>query len=157
MDDRVAELRRAFDDAFARPARTRADAGERLLLVRAGAQHLALPVAALAGVERGVPVVALPGAPRALRGIAGVHGRLLPVFALAGLIGAGNEAGDWLAVIAADPPVAVSFDELAGLVEVAALEPAGPAAPRHARGTHRAGDRVYWVVDVSVLLEGASA
>jgi chemotaxis signal transduction protein len=125
--------------------------------VRAGGQELALPVAALSGVERGLPVVALPGAPADLAGIAGVHGQLVPVFVLAALVGAKPGEGRFLAVCAVTPPLALAFDELAGLVEVPleSLEPAGPAAPRHARATLRAEDRVYWVVDVPVLLEGA--
>lgn len=153
----VDSLRRAFDESFARPAHEPRAPGERLLLVRAGDQELALPIAQLSAVERGRGVVALPGAPAHLAGIAGVRGKLVPVYALASLVGARPGAGGYLAVCAVEPPLALAFDELAGLVEVPAeqLEPAGPSAPRHARATLCAQGRVYWVVDVPLLQEGA--
>ena len=155
IDALVEELRRAFDDCFAQPARGARTAGQRLLLVQAGGQHLALPIGSLRGVERGRTVVTLPGASPSLRGIAGVRGQVVPVYALAELVGASGGAGEWLAIAAGDAPVALAFDALSGLVDVApdAIEPAGPAAPPHATATCRALGEVYWIVHVPVLLE----
>jgi purine-binding chemotaxis protein CheW len=120
LERRAAELRRRFDAAFAEPRgaveRERVD----YLALRAGGQQLAVVVSALAGVASGRPVVALPGGPRALRGIVGWAGRPVPVYGLAALLG-DEEPGDerLLALCRADEPFAIAFDALDGYLHVA--------------------------------------
>jgi chemotaxis signal transduction protein len=107
---RLLNLRRAFDEAFARPV---VDAGRPRrgwLIVTAGPDCYALPAHDLYAVDRLPTVVALPGSRRGCLGLAGIDGRLWPVFDLAVLLGTA-ETGPrrWIAQVLDPEPVALAF------------------------------------------------
>lgn len=118
-DDRirdVAELRRAFDEAFAEPIRTRSEVPLYVLHVRAGDRELALRVSEIASIMRCPTLVSLPSDQPALRGLAAIRGNLVAVYDISGLRGGDPIAGSrpWVVCCASDPSVGLSFDELAG-------------------------------------------
>lgn len=157
--DLAAELRRAFDEGFREPAGKATHDGEALLAVRAGGFALALPVAQVRGLEKGRPVVPLPGARAGLSGLASVRGRLVPVFALAQVLGAEAGPGGWIALTAGAQPAGLAFDALIGLFDVhrSDFKDAGTAAPAHARAAVTAGDVTCWVLDLPGLMERLAA
>jgi purine-binding chemotaxis protein CheW len=90
-DDWLAILRRNFDGAFALPAAAVGAGCEEFLVIRAGGIRHAVRIAQAAGLERRIRLVALPGAPASLLGIAGLHRQLVPVHDLSRLLGLGSD------------------------------------------------------------------
>jgi chemotaxis signal transduction protein len=126
-DPRVAELRRAFDEAFA---------GQHdLLAIRVSGHPYAMRIAELRGLERDPRLTPLPSPEPALRGLASIRGRLVGVFSLAVLLGypPGREQGDrWLALCDAGEPLGLAFEGFEGhrRVEPAQICPAADGARR---------------------------
>jgi purine-binding chemotaxis protein CheW len=151
----LALLRRAFDESFAAPRRETATASaERFLVVRVAGEALAVRLDGIAGIERMPRVVGLPGAPAEVRGVAGVRGRLLPVYDLAAVLGAPRAADpQWLLLAAGDEPLGVAVAGLEGQVEAAAAERLeGASRPRpHVTGYVRAGGEARGVIDLRLL------
>ncbi len=121
MSDAALELRRAFDAGFAASPPTPEDRVD-LLLIRVGQDSLALRVAELSGVAlcpRLEPVPQATPQP-GLVGLAGLRGALVPVYALAALLGnAGTcSAGRWLALCGTREPLGLAFDELQGFLRL---------------------------------------
>ncbi len=83
-------LRLDFDGAFAQPCATSNDSVQDFIAVRCGDARLAVRISEAAGLERRVRLVALPNAPAAMLGLAGLHRQLLPVYDLARIIGTGD-------------------------------------------------------------------
>ena len=118
-DHRARELREAFDGAFALPARTPDRDLVSFLVVRVGGERYALPVAELRGVQVDRRIVRLPRNPVGLMGVAGVRGQIVPVYALATLLGLRgvDPSSNWLALAAAREPFALAFDEVEGYLQ----------------------------------------
>ena len=74
---------RGGDDAAAMPGIS----SDSLVVLHVGEHEFALAVAAVERVERAVEIEPLPGAPRGVRGIINLQGRILPVFDLRALLG----------------------------------------------------------------------
>jgi chemotaxis signal transduction protein len=143
----VAALRSAFDATFAAPARRDAAALERLLAFRVGEQTLAARLGTIAAVEALPRLAAVPGAPAELLGLAGIRGRLVPVFSLALLIGGdGTETPRWLLVCGSDEPIGLAVSGVDGYVHV----PAADVVP----GTKDRHPHVHEFVRVGELLRG---
>jgi purine-binding chemotaxis protein CheW len=121
---KLAALRRDFDASFAAPPPERAEESERLLLIRSGGEALAMRIGELAGLVKERKVVPLPGTSRELLGIAGIRGRLVPVYSLARLLRAGARAEDerWLALCDRDGLAALAFSAFEGYATVARAE-----------------------------------
>jgi chemotaxis signal transduction protein len=115
-EGRAAELRRAFDEAFARPHPERASGLEDLVIIRTGGHPHALRVSELRGLHRAGRVVPLPSPLPDLLGLAGIRGRLVPVFSLPLLLGYGaqRDAVRWVALCDGGEPMALGFEELDG-------------------------------------------
>jgi purine-binding chemotaxis protein CheW len=155
--EQASELRRVFDAAFAAAPSEAGDAVEPMLLVNAGGEGLAVAVPQLAGLEKLRSLLALPAPPPHLLGLAGLRGRLLPVFSLASLLGrVGDAAVPWLLLVGQTEPIGLAFAQLDGLVLLprrAQLRLAVPAAGGHARaqveirGAHRP------VIDIQSLCQ----
>jgi len=151
----AAALRQAFDAGFALPPPEPATGGVALLLLQAGGTALALPCAQIAGLHRAGRMAALPSRAPELAGLAGLRGRLLPVFRLTALLGLpdGEPAAlGWLA-LARGGRLAAGFERLEGQVTVA------PAhiitAPGEAAGAVvRLPQGVRPVVDLDAALAG---
>jgi purine-binding chemotaxis protein CheW len=108
-------LRRDFDEAFTRPRGEVAAPGERLLSLALGEERFVMAVADLAGLVPAPRSVPLPGAPRALVGLAGLRGELVPIYDLAALLGlASGGPPTWLALYEPAQPIAFGFDTLLG-------------------------------------------
>jgi purine-binding chemotaxis protein CheW len=119
-DDPVARLRAAFDRGFAaRPAERRRDLVA-LLAVRAGGEPVALRVLETGGLLHAPTIVPVPGARPELLGIAGLRGEILPVFALARLLGRATAAeARWIALAGGGAArVGLAFEAFEGHVVV---------------------------------------
>jgi chemotaxis signal transduction protein len=116
---RAAELRAAFDATFAQASATRT-ATENLLLVRTGDRPHVVPLRDVGGLAADRPVTALPGAGRALLGVAALRGRLVPVYHAATLTGLAplDAPPRWLLLDAGDEPVGFAVDAVDGHVRV---------------------------------------
>jgi len=130
--DRVLALRAEFDSAFAAPLRPARDQWTDLLTIRVGTTPYALRADELAGLHVDKTVTAVPGAPAAVRGLAGFRGSVVVVWDLAVLLGGAAEPGArWIVVAAADPEAAFSFGGFDGHVRVdgAAIAPDDDTSP----------------------------
>jgi chemotaxis signal transduction protein len=118
LAERAAELRSAFDRAFAAPVRIDAAVRHDLLAVRVGSEPCAIRLADIAGIAADQNITRVPGSHAALLGIAAFRGTLLPAYNLRTLLGlAGKETPRWL-VIAAAAPIALAFDAFEGHLRV---------------------------------------
>jgi purine-binding chemotaxis protein CheW len=119
--ERTAELRRAFDDAFALPPPVAGEAAvEPVLMLTVGGDPYAVRVTEVAGFEKARPLLVLPGATPHLLGLAGLRGRLMPVFSLATVMGYRREdAEPWLLIVGRTEPLALAFTGFEGLARLA--------------------------------------
>src|SRR5580692_11446316 len=119
---RLAELRSAFDDAFAAAAAEGAAAPRSALMVRAGGARCLIRVEELAGVEPRRRIVPIPGGAPALLGLSGVRSRLLAVFDLGALLGRAGAApraeARYLLACRADPQIGLAVEEVLGSVDL---------------------------------------
>lgn len=141
LDDwshRLHRLRRSFDEAFELPPPAASQQQETLLAIEAGGTPLALRIAELSRLEAGRKVVPVPTACAELLGLAGVRGRLVPVYSLASLLGLSDRGDErWLVLcggeiadgkpasttsISASDPIALAFGALQGHARVARTE-----------------------------------
>ncbi len=125
-------LREAFDQVFAAPPAPARREEVALLRMRAGAEPVAIRVLQAAGLLQGRRIVPVPGRRRELLGVAGLRGRVIPVYSAARLIGV-PETGEprWL-VLCGDGGLAIAFTAFDGHLVL----PAANLAP--ARGGERA-------------------
>jgi len=164
----AAELRRAFDHAFAAAASsTSSSATLDYLAVAVAGDAYAVRTTDVSGLFADRAVVPLPSSPPELLGMAGFRGVLTPVYDLAALLGyppAGtgpNGGPRWLIGAAGPVPLALAFDRLDGYLRVSpeAVSAVGAAAteqpaPRvqHVRGIVRAEGVVRPIVDLPSLV-----
>ncbi|MNS21499.1 CheW-like domain protein [compost metagenome] len=153
--DRLNELRAAFDAQFADAPAAEAEPGEALVGIRVGGEHAAFRLSELAGLQPTPRLMWVPGGPPAWRGLAGIRGKLVPVYDLAALIGLepASEAASWLALGRGEPACAFAFQAIEGLLQ---LPPhaIGPAADHLAMpeiATH--GGRVIGVLRTAALID----
>jgi chemotaxis signal transduction protein len=158
LEGRVAQLRSAFDKAFALPLGEPQPDGVELLIVSAGGQTYALRTSELAGLEVVSKVVPLPATAPELLGLCGAQGELVPVFALAAALGApaAKTLPRWIALHRDKELVALAFEELRETRRVAArdisaleLAPGRGAFSRHAI---RLETGVIHVLDIPALI-----
>ncbi|MBW6435392.1 chemotaxis protein CheW [Actinoplanes hulinensis] len=110
---RVTRLREEFDRSFAEPARVLECGTVELLAVSAGDRPYALRLAEASGVHPDRPVTPLPTSVRALLGVAGFAGAVVPVYDLAALLGHPvPRRPRWLLLAHGTPPLALAFHEL---------------------------------------------
>lgn len=125
--DRLAALRREFDESFARAAATTHGQSERLVAVRLGGDRFALRVGEIASVHPITAITRLPGAPRGQLGIVNVRGQLAAVYDGATLLGytSAGEAHRWCALCADDRGLGLAIGAVEGYLRVdrASLRP----------------------------------
>jgi chemotaxis signal transduction protein len=159
--NRLAEIRRSFDESFAAPARSHEEERRSALAIRAGDGRFAVRVEDLAGVEACRKIVKLPGSLPGLLGVAGIRGRLLAAYDLGALLGQpsrelGKERAPlrWILVSFADRGIGLLVEEIEAFVRVAAADfkpmDHGPAGG-HFLGVLRQGERSRGVVDVASI------
>lgn len=135
MNDRVAELREAFDRSFAQAPSAQAAAAENLLAIKVGADRYLLRLAEISGLFADKRITWLPGPVPALLGIAGFRGSILPIYDLGMLLGCAKAAAPrWLVVAAA---VGLAFEGFDGYLsarpETIVPEVRAEARQRHVR------------------------
>jgi chemotaxis signal transduction protein len=116
----VADLRREFDDAFARPPEGSAARTTDFLGVRAAGAPYAIALADVGAVQPCGVVAQVPSRVPGLAGLAGVQASLLAVFDILSLLGAGGApvARRWLVVARCDRQVAIAVDAIDGFLQV---------------------------------------
>ncbi|WP_224360306.1 chemotaxis protein CheW [Hyalangium versicolor] len=166
ISHRLATLKAEFDASFARPALRAEARWEVLLRLRVGGSPLAVSLERLAGVHALPRVVALPGSPPGLLGVAGLRGQLVAVHDLAANLGLpSDENPGWLLLCDKDRHLGLAVGGFEGQLRVAPeqLLPCTDSAPRPFLNSTvlRPGEAPLPVLDISsladALLDGASA
>jgi len=153
------DLRRAFDQAFAVPPPPPLAELESLLVIQVDGESFAMRIGELVGLETRRKIVALPLDNLAFLGLAGLQGRLVPVYSLAfllGYTGARTDEGRWLAVGGAGDPVGLAFTGLKGYIQVdrSALSALGKAEQGrgHVQGVLRFASETCYVLSIPSIL-----
>ena len=157
LDGRAAALRQAFDAGFARAPVAHTRAAYDLLALTIGGDAYAIDMREVASLAVDRPITPLPTAVPELSGLAGLRGRMVPVYDLALLLGYPRPAATrWLA-IAAGAPLALAFERFDGYVRCPAGEMTFEAADglrgRHVRTIARAADWARPMVALRAVLE----
>ncbi|MCC6575626.1 MAG: chemotaxis protein CheW [Planctomycetes bacterium] len=113
----AAQMRRAFDEAFARPELARAEQGIELLALVAGDMRMAVAIDQIAGIHLCPAVTAIPSDAPALLGVGSVRSVLSAIYSLSALRGGPRRPGQWL-ITCGDGTIGLAFDELCGYTRV---------------------------------------
>lgn len=121
LTERLHELQRHFDEAFARPQDATAVTTHQLLAIRAGDFRVMLRLAEVAGIHACPKLVALPAPRPGLLGVVGVRGRVLAVYSMAALLGSPRSEATprWLLLPRASDQMALCVDSIEAFVNVA--------------------------------------
>jgi chemotaxis signal transduction protein len=150
-------LRRAFDEAFAAPPRAGRDALVPLLALRVAGEPMAVRVLELAGLVQARRIVPVPSRRAELLGISGLRGEIVPIYAVARLLGRPDDGEPrWVALALGEQRIGLGVAALEGhlLVRPDELSPvaAGPEARPHVRELLRRGEGSRPVLSVPSLL-----
>jgi purine-binding chemotaxis protein CheW len=155
ISDRAAALREAFDRSFVEPQHCDAVATEDFLAIRVGGDPHMLRLAEIAGFYSDRKITGLPSRAAALAGIAGFRGTMLPVYDLAVLLKyAPSQSARWMA-IAAEAPLALTFDSFEGHFRFRSdvvAERDGVDTEGHLRRVVRTEDYVRPVIDIPSIV-----
>lgn len=156
---RAAEMRRAFDQAFAHPLLARAEGGESFLAIRLGGDGYAVRLREVAELLKDRNIVRMPSRRNDFLGLAGLRGGITPVHSLQGLLGypVANEKAHWLLLAAPDHSVAFAVDEFEGHLRVDRsdiLPASGGAIRAHLREVARVKDEPRPIISLRSVLEG---
>lgn len=157
MRERADELREVFDRSFAAAPDSETAAAESLLTVSVGVQPYAIRLAEVSGLFVDRNVTSLPSPVSELLGVAGLRGRVLPVYDLGMLLGSPRAAAPRWMLVAAGALVGLAFDGFDGYVSVRpeaivpAVQPRG--CERHVREVVRAADCVRPLVSLASVLD----
>lgn len=152
------QLRRAFDEAFARPPEERARDDEDVLALRLGNDPYAIRLVDIAGVHLGQKVVPLPSPMRELSGVAALRGVLVPIYDLAALLGYPTTSGQRGFVLArATRPIGFACgvpERLVRLPRSAFADAAhAPEQRAHLSGYVRVMDALRPVIDIGSIVQ----
>jgi chemotaxis signal transduction protein len=159
LAQRSAELRSAFDRAFASPVHPDTTVKQDLLAVRVGPEPCAMRLLEIAGLFVDRRITRIPTEETALVGIAGFRGTILPVYSLPILLGhPQTQTPRWL-VVTANGAIALAFDLFEGHLRVAAdaILPRQSQTHSHAREFIRSTDVVRPVLHLASIIEGLGA
>ena len=155
---RAAELRRAFDQTFAEPARAVIEDVENLLGLHVGQDEYAVRLGEIRGLLPEQNIVPVPSPVPELLGIIGLRGSIVPVYSLGALLGYGPapRLSPWIILVGTDAPVGMAFDEFQGHLRVtrSQIVAKGDDASRsHVRETVRVADTLRGIISIrSVVL-----
>lgn len=130
---KAAELRLAFDLAFAEPARSGSAAMEDFLAIRVGEDAYVLRLAEVASLSPLRSVTRLPTQVPALLGLMGFRGAIVPLYDLRVLLGYPARGTPRWTVIAAGTLLGLVFDAFDGHERHPPEASAQPAGATHAR------------------------
>lgn len=156
---RAAQMRRAFDQAFAHPPLARAEGGESFLAIRLGADAYAVRLSEVAELFKDRTIVRMPSRRNDFLGLAGLRGGIVPVYSLRDLLGypVTNETARWLLLVAPGHSVAFTVDQFEGHLRVdrSQILPApGNAIRAHLREVARVNDEPRPIISLGSVLEG---
>ena len=116
----VEDLRQDFDNTFASPLLGPGQDRESLITLRVAGEALAVKTLDIAGLAKRRRLTPLPTRVRGLLGTTALRGALLPVYDLAVILGftASAREGSWLMITGTETPVALTFDEFEGQVNI---------------------------------------
>jgi len=159
---RIAELRNAFDQAFAATPETETAAVENLVAVRLANDPFAIRISEISGLFADKTVVALPSSAPALLGVAGFRGFIVPVYSLPALLGYAVEgAVRWLVLAGGERRVGLAFDCFEGHLHVPksaiAADEKGERQRRFVKEIIRAPDGARPLVHVASVIEAIEA
>jgi purine-binding chemotaxis protein CheW len=160
IDNRISELRDAFDQTYAIPAASQAaEQMENLLSIRLAGDPYAIKVSEISGVVNNSKTVAFPSRVPELLGVAGIRGGLVPVYSLPALLGYSQDTGNprWLALCGSEELVGLAFSDFEGylrvpLTQLYAAEQKDETRA-HAKQVLRMADMVRVVVSIPNLME----
>jgi chemotaxis signal transduction protein len=154
------DLRRAFDDAFARRPVPHDDEAVDLLTVRVGPAAFALRVAEVDGVHRCPTVTAVPSKSTSLLGIVALRGELLGLHCIHRLMSGASVNGEarWIVVCRRDA-VALALDDWTGHVRVleSAIRADESGRNRMAPSVTRVADDQLSVLSVPAIVHAITA
>lgn len=124
LEDKVAEMRRLFDESFAAAPPEHVTELEAMLAITVEGESFAIRVSEISGLAvRKEEIVPVPSRVPELLGLTGVRGTVVPVFSLARLLGFSSEStqAHWL-VFCGDrqSPIALAFESMEKLFQVPA-------------------------------------
>jgi chemotaxis signal transduction protein len=159
-DNKISELRDAFDQTYAIPAVSQAaEQMENLLSIRLAGIPYAIEVGEISGLVTDKKTAVLPSRAPELIGVAGIRGGLVPVYSLEALLGYSQDSRQarWLALCGSDEPVGLAFTDFEGYLRVPTAQiyaaERKDAAHAHVKRVLRAVDMVRAVVSIPYLLE----
>ncbi|HEY1547690.1 MAG TPA: chemotaxis protein CheW [Kofleriaceae bacterium] len=113
---RAAQLRDAFDRAFAAPVAPATAAQRDVLQIRLAGEPFAIALDQVASLHVDIKVVDVPALSRDLLGVIAVRAHVVPAYDLRGVLGLGRELPPRWLVVARDASAAFAFDGFDGLV-----------------------------------------
>jgi chemotaxis signal transduction protein len=153
----AAELRAAFDAAFARPPSAAGQDAVALLALRVAGEPVAVRVLETAGLMPARRIVPVPSRRPELLGISGIRGAVVPIYGLARLLRRGDDGEPrWILLAAAGGEervgLAVATFERHLLVPAGDLRPAAAGAAAHAPELLHADDAPRPVLSIPSLV-----
>jgi chemotaxis signal transduction protein len=155
----AADMRRAFDESFARPADGGGDAFEDFLLLRAGDATYAVRLLATSGLFTDRLVVPLPSTVRGFMGVTAFRNSVVPVYSLPELLGPSTDSErlDWLVLLGTTNVVGLAVEQFHSHVRIQSDEVVRGTASRagspRASEVIRIGATTVPVLDTSTLIE----
>jgi purine-binding chemotaxis protein CheW len=148
------DLRRAFDAVFAASPPVAMPMEDMLAIGLDGVPY-AVRLTEVAGVFRGRRVVLLPGRLPEFIGVAGIQGRIVPVYDLRRLMGHPPAApSGWLLLVLVPHPLGLAFDAFAGQLRVTRDQVAAAQGARtHVRHAVAAAGPLRHLVDIASVVE----
>jgi chemotaxis signal transduction protein len=156
---KVAEMRRQFDESFARPRPHHLPAGESMLAIVVRGEPFAVRLAETAGLAAlEGKILPVPSEAKELLGLIGHRGTVVPVFSLAALLGysSGTAAPHWLLFCRGPAPLGLAFEQLerqfsANPAEVCTVE--GSRTQAYIQQTVQDGARLRIIIRLDALAE----
>lgn len=153
-DQKLLELRRSFDEAFAVSPRAELESMEGFIGLRISGDAFALRVSEVGHLASHQKIVALPSERPELLGLTGIRGTTVPVYSIARLLGfdTSEQSLHWLVTCGSYADMAMAFETFEGYFRVPVGEitrvNAAESARRHVHELVRDGTLLRAVVDM---------
>jgi len=152
---RAANLRRTFDQTFTKALATTGEELESVIAFSVGGDRFAVRLNEICGMAKSPKVVPVPNSTRALLGLAGIRGELLPIYCLCQLLDyTVSEETPWLLVCGKPMRIGLGINEFFGCFRtpLTAFSPAHrPDGPIQLQEVVVIGSTVYTVISISSL------
>lgn len=155
-EQRLRQLRDAFDSSFARPWMPARAEPNAILCFTVGAHSFAAPLTELQSIAKAGPIIHVPSRSPALLGLTVVRAKLMPVYSLAALLDVSAAPPEicWLAILRGRLPAALALDSLDGYADrQSVLASAGGATPQLVKGSVRYRERLHALLDCAGIYD----